>query len=100
MTKEKSKRIPSEVKLATQIMRKIGYRIEPATCNTCRFNTKDVPETFSSAYTLACTKFRELVVFGVKEEASCGSYSNKTKKRQTKKQNKSADSKKASPTKK
>lgn len=78
--KEKKPRKPQEVKLAIQIKKKVGYSTEPHTCENCKLNTTDVPELFAGS-DLACTKFKELVVFGVDMDGSCGAWVRRPKPR-------------------
>jgi len=85
MTKEKEKkpRKPQEVKLANQIKKKVGYSTDPHTCENCKLHTEDVPELFKG-FDLACTKFKELVIFGVDEDGSCQAWIRRPKPRTAK----------------
>lgn len=78
--KEKKPRKPQEIKLAIQIKKKVGYSTEPHTCENCKLNTTDIPELFEGA-DLGCTKFKELVVFGVDKDGSCGAWVRRPKPR-------------------
>lgn len=78
--KEKKKRKPQEIKLAIQIKKKLGYSTDPHTCENCKLNTSDVPELFEG-HDLGCTKFKELVVFGVDNDGSCQAWVRKPKPR-------------------